>query len=56
MKYIELQVITTTVASDAVSEILYVAGASGVLIEDPNDFNTLKTRWVLLNFLLGMSS
>jgi ribosomal protein L11 methyltransferase len=48
MKYIELQVITTTEASDAVSEILYNEGASGVLIEDPNDFNALnkdESRW-----------
>lgn len=42
MKYIELQVLTTTEASDAVSEILYGGGASGVLIEDPNDFNQLN--------------
>ncbi|HOM42231.1 MAG TPA: 50S ribosomal protein L11 methyltransferase, partial [Bacillota bacterium] len=42
MKYIELQIITTTEASDAVSEILYSEGASGVLIEDPNDFNALN--------------
>jgi ribosomal protein L11 methyltransferase len=42
LKYIELQVITTTEASDAVSEILYSEGASGVLIEDPNDFNALN--------------
>ena len=42
MKYIELLVITTTEASDAVSEILYNEGAIGVLIEDPNDFNTLN--------------
>jgi ribosomal protein L11 methyltransferase len=42
MKYIELQVITTTEASDAVSVILYDEGAIGVLMEDPNDFNTLK--------------
>ena len=48
LKYIELQVITTTEASDAVSEILYDEGATGVLIEDPNDFNTLskdKKSW-----------
>lgn len=48
MKYIELQVVTTTEASDAVSEILYSEGASGVLIEDPNDFNALdkdKKSW-----------
>ncbi|HWQ30606.1 MAG TPA: 50S ribosomal protein L11 methyltransferase, partial [Negativicutes bacterium] len=31
-----------TEASDAVSEILYGEGASGVLIEDPNDFNQLN--------------
>ena len=42
MKYIELQVITTTGASDAVSEVLYDEGATGVLIEDPNDFNVLS--------------
>jgi ribosomal protein L11 methyltransferase len=42
LKHIELQVITTTEASDAVSEILYSEGASGVLIEDPNDFNALN--------------
>jgi ribosomal protein L11 methyltransferase len=43
MKYIELQVITTTEASDAVSNILYEEGAVGVMIEDPNDFRTLST-------------
>lgn len=42
MKYIELQIITTTEASDAISELLYENGASGVLIEDPNDFNLLN--------------
>lgn len=42
MKYIELQVLTTTEASDAVSEILYDEGAAGVLIEDPNDFKALN--------------
>ncbi len=42
MKYVELQVITSTEASDAVSEILYEEGASGVLIEDPNDFRALN--------------
>ena len=42
MKYIELQVVTTSEASDAVSEVLYAEGASGVLIEDPNDFNMLN--------------
>lgn len=42
MKYIEVQVITTTEASDAVSELLYSEGAKGVLIEDPNDFKTLN--------------
>lgn len=48
MKYIELQVLTTTEASDAVSELLYDEGAAGVLIEDPNDFNELnkdKRSW-----------
>jgi len=48
MKYIELKVITTTEASDAVAEILYSEGATGVLIEDPNDFNELskdKKNW-----------
>ncbi|HOE57972.1 MAG TPA: 50S ribosomal protein L11 methyltransferase, partial [Bacillota bacterium] len=42
MKYIELKVVTTTEASDAVSEILYDEGALGVLIEDPNDFKVLN--------------
>ncbi len=42
MKYIELQVITTTEASDAVSELLYDEGATGVLIEDPNDFRAMN--------------
>ncbi len=37
MKYIEVQVITTTEASDAVYNILSEAGAAGVVIEDPND-------------------
>lgn len=42
MKYIELQVITTTEASDAVSQLLYDEGATGVVIEDPNDFRALN--------------
>jgi len=42
LKYIELKVVTTTEASDAVSEILYDEGALGVLIEDPNDFKVLN--------------
>lgn len=48
MKYIEVEVITTTMASDAVSDLLYDEGAKGVLIEDPNDFNELskdKKSW-----------
>jgi len=48
LKYIELQIITTTEASDAVSELLYDEGATGVLIEDPNDFKVLnkdKKSW-----------
>lgn len=43
MKYIELQVTTTTEAADAVSNILYEEGAEGVQIEDPNDFIGLNT-------------
>lgn len=43
LKYIELQVTTTTEASDAVSNILYEEGAAGVMIEDPNDFKALNT-------------
>ncbi|MFZ5352891.1 MAG: 50S ribosomal protein L11 methyltransferase [Bacillota bacterium] len=38
MKYIEVQVVTTTEASDAISEIMYNLEAAGVVIEDPNDF------------------
>jgi ribosomal protein L11 methyltransferase len=48
MKYIEVQVATTTEASDAVYNILSDAGAAGVVIEDPNDFimmNTDEKSW-----------
>lgn len=48
MKYIEIQVLTTTEASDAVYNILSEEGAAGVVIEDPNDFlmlNQDKTSW-----------
>ncbi|MDD2480533.1 MAG: 50S ribosomal protein L11 methyltransferase [Lutispora sp.] len=48
MNYIEISVITTTEATEAVSYILEDEGASGVAIEDPNDFilmNKNKTDW-----------
>jgi len=48
LKYIEIQVLTTTEASEAVWNILDEEGAAGVLIEDPNDFKNLnkdETRW-----------
>jgi ribosomal protein L11 methyltransferase len=37
MKWFEIKVITTQEASDAVTEMLTVAGAGGTSIEDPND-------------------
>lgn len=37
MKWLELKVVTTEEASDAVSEMLMSIGAGGVAIEDPND-------------------
>lgn len=43
MKYIEVQVTTTTEASDAIYNMLVEAGAAGVVIEDPNDFIMLNT-------------
>ena len=48
MKYIEIQILTTTEASEAVWNILDEEGAAGVLVEDPNDFKNLnkdETRW-----------
>ena len=48
MKYIEIQILTTTEASDAVTEMLYEQGATGVYIEDLNDFKQLNqdtTKW-----------
>ncbi len=42
MKYIEVKVLTTTEASDAVSYMMYDLGAAGVVIEDPNDFKMLN--------------
>lgn len=42
MNYIEIQVLTTTEASDAISNIMYEAGATGVVIQDPNDFIQLN--------------
>ncbi len=38
MMWIEVSIKTTTEAVEAVSNILYDAGVSGVAIEDPNDF------------------
>ncbi|PAB58938.1 50S ribosomal protein L11 methyltransferase [Anaeromicrobium sediminis] len=37
MKWIEVKIKTTTEAVEAVSNILYEAGVTGVVIEDPND-------------------
>lgn len=37
MKWVEVQVKTTTEAVEAVSNILYEAGVGGLVIEDPND-------------------
>ncbi|WP_026476290.1 50S ribosomal protein L11 methyltransferase [Alkaliphilus transvaalensis] len=42
MKWIEVSIKTTTEAVEAVSNILYDAGVSGVAIEDPNDFFMLN--------------
>ena len=42
MKYKEITVVTTTEASDAVSEMMYSLGAKGVNIEDPNDFRMMN--------------
>ena len=42
MKYKEITVVTTTEASDAVSEMMYSIGAKGVNIEDPNDFRMMN--------------
>ena len=37
MKWIEVTIRTTTEAVEAVANVLYDAGVSGVAIEDPND-------------------
>jgi ribosomal protein L11 methyltransferase len=38
MNYIEVAIVTTTEASEAISYILENEGASGIAIEDPNDY------------------
>lgn len=48
MKWIEVQVKTTTEAVETVTNILYEAGAEGLVIEDPKDitlFNTDNGEW-----------
>ncbi|SHI70911.1 50S ribosomal protein L11 methyltransferase [Lutispora thermophila] len=48
MNYIEITILTTTEASEAVSFLLEDVGASGIAIEDPNDFillNKNETAW-----------
>ncbi|NLM43032.1 MAG: 50S ribosomal protein L11 methyltransferase, partial [Clostridiales bacterium] len=48
MNYIEVTVLTTTEASEAVSYILEDEGASGIAIEDPSDFvinNKKEVDW-----------
>ncbi|WP_130806614.1 50S ribosomal protein L11 methyltransferase [Senegalia massiliensis] len=48
MKWIEVQVKTTTEAVETVTNILYEAGACGLVIEDPNDithFETDSEKW-----------
>lgn len=48
MKWIEVQVKTTTEAVETVTNILYEAGACGLVIEDPNDithFETNDEKW-----------
>lgn len=42
MKWIEVSIKTTTEAVDAVSNILYDAGVTGVVIFDPNDINLVN--------------
>ena len=37
MNWLELTVLTTTEASDLISEVLISAGSQGVMIEDKND-------------------
>jgi len=37
MRWFEIKIVTTSEAVEAVSEILYEAGVTGVVIEDPND-------------------
>jgi len=48
MNYIEITVLTTTEASEAIAFILEDEGASGIAIEDPNDFilnNRKEVNW-----------
>lgn len=42
MQYIEIRVCTTTIATDAVSELLMNHGAAGVAIQDPADADALQ--------------
>ena len=44
MEWIEISIKTTTEAVEAISNILYDAGVSGVVIEDPKDFYSWKGR------------
>ncbi len=48
MKWIEVSIKTTTGAVEAVANVLYNVGVSGVVIEDPHDIvltNNLETAW-----------
>lgn len=52
MKWIEVSIKTTTAAVEAVANILYDAGVSGVAIEDPRDLELLDRRddsWELVD-------
>ncbi|MBS4536878.1 50S ribosomal protein L11 methyltransferase [Clostridium sp. D2Q-11] len=43
MKWIEVQIKTTTEAVETVTNILYESGAEGLVIEDPNDITLFKS-------------
>ncbi|MCF6095931.1 50S ribosomal protein L11 methyltransferase [Thermovorax subterraneus] len=45
MKWLEIKVKTSTEAIEAIANIFYEAGATGVVIEDPKDLLNREDRW-----------
>ncbi len=51
MKWIETKIITTPMAVDAISEILFQLGAKGISVIDPNDMENFKEEFPFWDYI-----